>query len=95
MKRGDRVMVVANAAIRELKCGMATLESYVRTDPKPYGGYHVETWEVHFDGEEEDLGTYRYLAIVPGGGVNPKAFLHAWTPVGNPRGAYGPNKKGS
>lgn len=49
MKKGDRVMVVANAAIRENNCGMATIESHVRTDPKPYGGYHVETWEVVFD----------------------------------------------
>lgn len=51
MKKGDRVMVVANAAIRENNCGMATLEKYIRTDPKPYGGYYSETWEVCFDGE--------------------------------------------
>jgi len=64
MKRGDRVMVVANRAIRELKCGMGTLERYIRTDPEPYGGYHVETWELYFDGDEDGLGTYRCNILV-------------------------------
>ena len=50
MKPGDRVMVVANHAIREDQCGMATLESYVSTG-RNYGGYLVETWVLVFDGE--------------------------------------------
>ena len=49
MNKGDRVMVVANHAIRENNCGMATLVSYVKTDPDKFGGYCVETWEVRFD----------------------------------------------
>ena len=50
MKQGDRVMIVANRAIREKQCGMATLERYVSTGRR-YGGYLVETWVLVFDGE--------------------------------------------
>lgn len=64
MKQGDRVMVVANRAIRENKVGMGTLEKYIGTDRKMYGGYHVETWELWFDDTPWREGTYRCRLLV-------------------------------
>lgn len=55
MNPDDRVMVVANHAIREDKCGMATLERFISTG-RMYGGYVVETWDLIFDCYEDDLG---------------------------------------